>query len=262
MNQFNSLRVLNTRPEEQAQALNQALHDAGLVAVTLPGLTIVPNTCDWLSSILPLTQASQAIFISPNAVTYCFDYLKQHNITWPETIRVTAIGNTTAARLEAYGIRSCQVPVVATSEHLIQLDSFQSIRHQTIFLFKGSNGRELISQYLLTKEARLIPVCVYNTQKPTISKEYIDYLWQNNAIDTIVFTSAQALQHIISAFTEESLVWFCSKPCVVISERLAHEAMQLGMKYITVTHYNDIINTLIRMRQGFLHDSGTPHYNW
>lgn len=259
MNTFNPFRVLNTRPAKQAQAFTQTLKNAGFVAVTLPGLEIAPNTIDWLSPILPLKQAHQAIFISPNAVTYCFDYLKNKNIDWPETILVTAIGNTTAAKLKSYGIQFCQVPAIATSEHLIQLDSFQSIQHETIFLFKGNHGRELIAQSLLEKGGNIIPVSVYNTRKSTIPEEYITNLWQNDAIDTIVFTSVQALQHITSAFTEESLVWFCNKPCLVISERLALEAARLGMKQITITRYDDIINTLIRMKQGFLHDSNTPN---
>lgn len=261
MNSSKPLRVLNTRPAESAQTLNKALHDAGFIPVTMPGLTITPVSDDWLSAIVPLTQAQQAIFISPNAVTYCFDYLNKHHIVWPKTIRVTAIGTATATRLAIYGIPVCQVPSIATSEHLIELDSFQSIQHQTIFLFKGCDGRELIAQSLLEKGAKLIPVRVYCTHKAIIPTEQIDFLWQNNAIDTIVFTSAQALQNIVSAFTQDSLSWLCHKPCIVISERLAHEAVALGMKHILITRYDDIINTLIQMKQGLLHDSGTPYCN-
>ncbi len=255
MNSLNKLRVLNTRPEGAAVSLNQAIHAAGGIAVALPGLTIKAHKNDWLSHILPLAQAKQAIFISPNAVTYCFERLKNCNIIWPATICVSAIGNATAARLKTYGVSVNYVPDVSTSEHLVQLNNFQSIQHQTIFLFKGGDGREIITDTLRAKGANLIPVSVYDTEKPMITQEYINSLWKNDAIDTILFTSLQAMKNIITFFTKERLVWLCNKPCIVISERLAYEAKRLGMKNITISRYDDIINTLIQIKKGLLHDS-------
>ena len=255
MTPLNRLRVLNTRPEGAAASLTQAIHAAGGIAITLPGLKIKAHESDWLTDILPLAQADQAIFISPNAVTYCFERLKRGNIAWPATIRVSAIGSATAATLKRYEVPVKYVPDVATSEHLVQLNNFQSIQHQTIFLFKGGNGREIITDTLLKKGAKLISVSVYGTEKPSITPEYINSLWKNDAIDTILFTSLQAMQNIITFFTEESLVWLCNKPCIVISERLAYEAKQLGMNNITIGRYDDIINTLIQMKKGLLHGS-------
>jgi uroporphyrinogen-III synthase len=255
MTPLNKLRVLNTRPEGAAVSLNQAIEAADGIAMTLPGLQIKAHESDWLSPILPLTQAEQAIFISPNAATYCFERLRRCQIAWPATVRVSAIGNATASTLKKVGVYVDYVPDIATSEHLVQLNNFQDIQHQTIFLFKGGNGREIITDTLLEKGANLISVSVYGTEKPTITPGYINFLWKNDAIDTILFTSLQAMQNIITFFTGESLVWLCNKPCIVISERLANEAKQLGMKRIIISHYNDIINTLIQIKKGLLHDS-------
>ena len=135
------------------------------------------------------------------------------------------------------------------------MDNFKFIQDQTIFLFKGGDGREIITDTLRAKGANLIPVSVYDTEKPTIAQEYINSLWKNDAIDTILFTSLQAMKNIITFFIEERLVWLCNKPCIVISERLAYEAKRLGMKNITISRYDDIINTLIQIKKGLLHDS-------
>ena len=242
------LRILNTRPEEQAEALDRVIYDMGAIPVLLPALVIKANNEDWLASVLPLETATQAIFTSSNAVKYCFDVLKKHRINWPASIQVTAIGQATAALLKTYKLCVHHVPDIADSEHLVALDIFQAIRHQTILLIKGDNGRALISETLISRGANLKLVNVYRAEKPKIKEDYINSLWKNDAIDIIVFTSLQAMQNIISFFTGESLAWFCSKPCIVISERLKKEALLLGMHTVTVRRYD-------ALKKGFTHDS-------
>ena len=254
MNQLCGLRVLNTRPADQAGLLNQAICDVGGLPISLPALCIKANKDDWLSKILPLEESNQAIFISSNAAIHCFNVLQKRNITWPTTIRVSAIGNATAATLRAYGIHVHHVPNIADSEHLVQMDAFKNIQRQTILLFKGDNGRTVIAETLLAKGANVIAVPVYRSEKPTIKLEHINSLWKDDAVDIIVFTSLQAMNNLITLFTGERLAWLCSKPCIVISERLAKEASLLGIKTVIISCYDDVVNTLIRIKKGFTHD--------
>ena len=246
------LRILNTRPEEQAEALDQVIYDAGAIPILLPALVIKANNNDWLTSILPLENAHHAIFTSSNAAKYCFKVLKEMNINWPASIQVTAIGKATAAQLRNDNICVHQIPDIADSEHLIALDTFQTIHDQTILLIKGDNGRTLINETLIARGADVKLVNVYRAEKPIIKEDDINSLWKNDAIDIIVFTSLQAMQNILSFFTGESLIWFRSKPCIVISERLKQEALLLGMQTVTVRQYDE-------RKKGFTHDS-EPRY--
>ena len=238
------LRILNTRPLEKGQALHQAICDVGGVSIDLPALTIEPTANEWLKNLPNLNHINQAIFISSNAVTYFYLALEQKQLTWPATINTTAIGNTTAATLAKWQIHVDHVPSIADSEHLLQLNPLQHVKNQTILLVKGEGGRMDITKTLLARGANLISVNVYRSILPNTEQKFIHSLWHDDQVDIILFTSQQAMHNIFTLFGEAARVWLCSKPCLVISERLAEAAFTLGMRTIIVSRYDTILNTL------------------
>ena len=125
---LNGLRVLNTRPQPQGQALNQAINEAGGQAISCPALTIcaIPPTF-WLPSLPPLSTIKQVIFTSVNAVNCFFDGLKKQSIDWPKSIIVIAIGPSTAKALTQYRIPVHSTPSISDSEHLLVLPPLQQI---------------------------------------------------------------------------------------------------------------------------------------
>lgn len=241
---LHGLRVLNTRPLAQAEALSKAISNAGGVSIEFPALTIKPTTDDWLKNLPSLTQVKQAIFISANAVNFFFKKLKQQQITWPTVIQIIAIGKATAAALAAWHLPVTYVPPIADSEHLLRLDLLKKVRNQTILLVKGEEGKKEIAATLKARGAHLISLDVYRRALPSIKPQQIYSLWQDDLVDIILFTSQQAMQNLFILFGDQAKPWLCKKPCVVISARLAAAAKAFGIQTIILSRHDTILSSL------------------
>lgn len=238
------LRVLNTRPLEQGLSLNQAIEQAGGHAIHCPALVIEASDQSWLSLQPVLTEVKQAIFISANAVNYYFTALTNRQVIWPSTIQVIAVGQATAAALKKWGIQTVTTPEIADSEHLLALPSLQTISEEKILLIKGEGGRPLLEETLLSRGAELVVLAVYQRNPPLFAQDEIHSLWHNDAVDIILFTSQQAMQNIFALCSEDAQTWLCTKPCLVVSERLAKAASLLGIKTVIVSSPETIVKTL------------------
>lgn len=245
MNSLHGLRVLNTRPLKQGEALTKAIQSAGGVSIALPALKIEATAIDWLTHMPSVATIHQAIFISANAVDYFFDALNSAKIVWPEKVVVTAIGSATGAALVRHGITVHHLPIIADSEHLLTLDSLQMIKDQTIILVKGCGGRPLIAENLIERGAHLTFLMVYRSGYPEEKPEYINSVWQDDAVDIILITSQQAMHHLFTLFADDGREWLINKPWLVISGRLAKMASLLGIKTIITSDYDDVLDTLI-----------------
>lgn len=249
------LRVLNTRSLNQSENLTQAIIAAGGFCVNLPALSISPTTLNWLLMMPELNTVKQAIFISSNAVNHFFSALNEQGILWPSHINVIAVGHATATTLFQQGIHVHQIPTVSDSEHLIELDTLHGIQHQVILLIKGVGGRPLIPETLLSRGANVISLDVYQRNLPEVKQEYIDALWQDDAVDIILFTSEQAMNNLFSLFTDKGRTWLRKKPCLVISPRLANAASLLGIQTIITSQHDKILEALYHYHQGAMHDN-------
>jgi len=244
------LHVLNTRPVEQAKPLSQAIEAAGGIVISCPALTIKAKDRAWLRELPDLNTVAKAIFISANAVNYCFEAL---NCPWPSTIQVIAIGDATAAALAHFGITADSVPAISDSENLLKQEALQEVKDQLILLFKGENGRTLITETLKARGANLQHFDVYKRILPKLDPQQLASLWQNEVVDIILITSQQAMNNLFTLFGEEAQTWLCSTPFLVVSERLAKEAALLGIQKIVVSDPKAILTTLHQFNQGLMH---------
>lgn len=250
---LNGLRILNTRPKAQAQKLTQSIIDAGGVAIECPALEIKATKNDWLTTLPNLDKAHHAIFISANAVHYCFNTLKKHHINWPSHINVIAIGQASAKALAQHHVTINQTPQLPSSEDLLALDSLQLLNNKIVLLFKGIGGRLVIEEELSCRGASVFPFAVYQRAIPVISSELIKLIWQDDLVDVILFTSEQSIHNLFTMFGKEAHDWLQNKPCIVISERLAQSASLFDIKKIVVTHPEQMINALLDFSQGLIH---------
>ncbi len=240
---LHGLRILNTRPQEQAQQLSASIRAAQGIAIELPTLEIQTVT-NWLDHLPDLSSVQQAIFISANAVQHCFMQLKQAHIHWPSTIKVIAIGSGSAALLKQFAVEVHATPSIPDSEHLLALPSLQQPDQQRILLFKGEGGRPLIEERLLQQGADLIALNVYRRALPKINVQFIKSIWRDDLVDIILLTSEQSMHHLFQLFPKDAHHWLRSKTCLVISERLAQSASSLGIKHIIRSHPEGIMNAL------------------
>lgn len=248
------LRILNTRPHGQNEALNQLILEAGGHPFICPAIEILHSNEDtWLPKLPPLDQVQQAIFISHNAVQTSFAVFVEKNIIWPHSIQVTAIGCATAKTLASYGVSEVHIPNPSHSEALLKLDFLQVIYNQTILLFKGDGGRTLITDTLGKRGARLIELPVYQRIIPTIAKDLLIQWQETDAIDIILYTSEEAMRNIFTLFGNAARAWLQSKPALVISDRLADCARQLGIVNIILSSPNDLLKGLKIYNKGRTH---------
>ncbi len=247
------LHVLNTRPQQQANVLSQAIEAAGGIALECPALVIKPARKIWFNDLPNLETIAKAIFISANAVHYCFKVLQQENCHWPAAIEVIAVGEATASALESYGLKADFVPAIADSENLLNLETLQEIDKQKILLFKGEQGRTLIAATLRSRGANLQSFEVYSRQMPTLNPQELYSFWQNGIVDIILMTSQQAMHNLFTMFGEKAHDWLCRTPCLVISKRLAAEAALVGINKIIISDPKTILKTLHQFNEGLIH---------
>lgn len=248
---LNGLRVLNTRPLHQAQALNEQIRLAGGCALSCPTIAITASHSKWVEELPDLADVKQAIFTSANAVNYFFDELKHRQITWPTSIHIIAIGEGTRSALLSYDKKVDSLPIESHSEGIVNLPTLQAVADQSILLIKGKDGRNVIRQTLLKRKAHIIELAVYERTLPIVNQEKLLNWWKDDHIDIILFTSQAAMENLFSLFDPQTHAWLKQKPCLVISERLIGIAQQLGMQKIIQCPFKDIIETL----QGLVHDA-------
>jgi uroporphyrinogen-III synthase len=251
--QLQGLRILNTRPRGQAEELNQRILASHGQVLHFPVLDIQPPNQPWVDSLPDLNTINQALFISTNAVQYCFDSLEQHKIVWPQSIFVTAIGKTTAQALRQHHIIVGATPLISDSEHVLKLPSLQQIHSQIILVIKGEDGRSLIIDTLKNRGAQVIALNVYQRGMPIADKKQLDTWWRDDPRNIILLTSQQAIHNLFQMIDPGDVTQLQRTPCLVISERLAMAARELGMKTVIVCQVDNILEALHQYKQGLTH---------
>ncbi len=94
------IRVLVTRPPEQAQSLCELIAAKGGHPLHIPVLEILPprDVAPALALIARLAQFDMAIFISSNAVRQAHQLVAAHG-AWPRGMRFAVIGRSSASLL-------------------------------------------------------------------------------------------------------------------------------------------------------------------
>lgn len=227
---WNGLRILNTRPMGQQHQLSQKIRDEGGVPVECPALAIEPIDNNEWRELEDLASFDWAIFISVNAVDCALKYLP----SWPLSIRIAAIGQTTADALIKQGLQVDIVPSSANSEALLNEPLLQAVRGKKVLLIKGEDGRSLIADTLNERGALVKPLVVYRRVCPHDNAEKMVSLRQHDGVDAIIFTSEAAMHHLIHLVGIQGEAWLKSKPCYVKSHRLAEVAKKLDFVQVYV----------------------------
>lgn len=219
------LRVLVTRPAHQADNLCRLIEARGGKTVRLPLLSIVPvsqagvprrmlegaRDCDWW------------IFTSVNAVQHA----RQLGVeNWPANL--AAIGPATAAALESSG-QAVATPLGAfSSEGLLELPQFNEVNGRRILIVTGEDGLAVLGPALRERGAAVEIAEVYRRVALPYDGERISQTLR--AIDVIVITSGQALEHLLRLTPEPMHKALLQKQLVVPGPRMVEKASELGFR--------------------------------
>ena len=229
-NSLNGCHVLITCPEHQSHRLCELIEAASGHAYRLPVMEIInPDNIEKATAMVKrLDEFDCAIFISANAVE------KSHQIvvaqrSWPTSLKLAAVGKRTAMALEQLGLEVEICPRQGfSSEALLALDALKNIKGKKIVIFRGEGGRELLAQTLRERGALVEYAEVYRRRIPDNAKEELQALIRKNAIEVVVATSNEGLNNLYQIAGEEHRLWLLEKKLVVLSQRTAKVANELG----------------------------------
>lgn len=233
--------ILITRPRHQAQTLCEKIAALGGQPLLFPTIEIIPaaDQAQLQAQITQLPCYDLAIFISPNAVWHATPLIRAHWPNWPTTVKLAAIGNSTALALQHNHWPVDIYPQTQfNSEALLDLAALQNIHNKKIILFRGNDGRTLLADTLRARGAILSEAIVYQRTLPNTTLAMALSPAQKDAIKIILATSQAGLENLCTLVGDDSRQWLQNMPLLVISERLAHLATQLGFVHTPIVAAN------------------------
>jgi uroporphyrinogen-III synthase len=228
---LHGLGVLVTRPVHQAGHLCDLITAVGGRPIRFPTLAI----CDLSNSpavdarLARLADYHIAIFISPNAVHFGLAAIARHG-GLPAGIKLATVGNGSAVALQQSLGRPPDIVPLETfdSEALLAMPALQEVAGQRILILRGEGGRELLADTLRRRGATVEYAEVYRRERPAQSCAGQEWL---EKADIISITSSEALHNLVTMTPAPLHGRLLALPLVVISERTAQLASELGFQH-------------------------------
>ena len=248
-NDLSNLRVMVTRPAQQAGPLMEQLQAAGASPWSFPLLEITPCTSTQLDRLITqLDQYDLAIFISPNAVRYGIEAVTQRRHAWPDTLHLATIGKGSAQELETRLGRTADIVPSSgnDSEALLKHSALQNINDKHILIFRGQHGRELLADTLRARGAQVDYAEVYERHRPKVDTAPLNTALESGTIDAILISSNEALDNLLSMVDPVNQGTLYQIPLVVIHPRQAERAQQLGFRYNPILAQDGSVDAIIK----------------
>lgn len=234
-NTLAGLRILVTRPRDQAQPLMQAIELAGGIPLLFPLLDIAPvaDAAALQQQVLSASQAHLAIFISPNAVQFGMAALRAAGVSL-DGVKVATVGKGSAQALRECGVLDVIVPSERfDSEGLLAL--LPHVDGWRVMILRGDGGRELLGDTLKARGAMVEYVSCYRRSKPQQTADELQAL----QADVITVTSSEALNYLWQMLDETARLVLRDTPLFAPHPRIAERARQLGWSQVHLTPAGD-----------------------
>lgn len=223
--------LINTRPASRAHALSQSLAQRGVQVLNLPLLELKPFAFDAALAKLyaQLPTASAIVVVSPTAVEMGMRYLQQAGLSLAQLSHVQwiAVGQKTAQALADFAIQA-QVPLVESSEGMLQLQALQDAQLGCVAVWRGEGGRQFMLQQLQQRGVRLLNFHLYQRHCPVAALQQWQQMQAQLPPDQAyaVLISSEASWH--NWLSLDANIYRVVKPLyLVLGERVA----QLMQKY-------------------------------
>ena len=221
------IRLLVTRPTEQAAALANALTDAGFEPVCVPTVAIEPAADRALESALArLDDYDWLIVTSANAVPPLHGRVPPHGRT-----RVAAVGPATAEALHRSGIRVDHLPDEFLSVAIA--DGLGEISGRRVLLARADAATPQLRDALLQRGADVHDTIAYRTiEGPAASRQPL-LRALDSGLQGIVFSSGSAVRGLLAllAPAEQARARAISALCIgpVTAEQAASGGFDVAM---------------------------------
>ena len=234
---LSGLKIVVTRPHEQANNLAQLITQAGGTAIRFPLLTIHPSADPQAlkHQVTKLPSYNLAIFISPNAVRYGMEAVLAGG-GLPSRLKIAAMGPGSVQALREYGVQEVIAPHDKfDSETLLARPELQSVAGWNVLIFRGDGGRELLGDTLKLRGARVEYASCYQRRKPPLNSGEL----LAARPDALTVTSSEALVYLHEMLGQQTQAAIMRMPLFVPHARIAEAAHKLGWQTITTTAGGD-----------------------
>jgi uroporphyrinogen-III synthase len=218
------LRVLVTRPAQQAAPLCELIRAVGGEALALPLQVIEAVDAGAPALGSAATAAALAIFTSANAVR-CG--LRLHAGPWPPLL--AAAGGATAEALHAVGLGPALVPAGGDGiDGLLAEPALQDLRGQRVLVVTGADSRAELAPALRSRGAQVEVVEVYRRVALAVDGAVVAGLLES--AQAAIVTSGEALQRLYEVTPPAARAQLLRLQLAVPSQRVAQQARALDFQ--------------------------------
>ena len=221
------IRVLVTRPVEQAEALALLLQEAGFKTVKLPCIEISPLNPEDLQ--FDYRDHDVVIFTSVHAVV-ALQSVQPFPWHGGKTA-VLAVGPATAKSLKDCGQNVTEEPLHPfNSEALLKTATLNSSKSSRVAIIKGAGGRVVLEKNLQQRSFIVNNIITYRRLLPETSKAQLEAAFLNSPVDIVTITSNEMLHNLIELAGQQFRKHLIRLPLAVSSPRAAVEAKNFGFQ--------------------------------
>ncbi|MBK1719285.1 uroporphyrinogen-III synthase [Thiocystis violacea] len=223
--------VLVTRPAGQAEPLCRLIEEAGGRAIRFPTIAIEPVTEAGLAALLAQSW-DLMYFVSPNAVEQALTLVPDGR--WSQVTWVAAVGRGTARALTAAGRAPDLVPSDRyESEALLEMPELAAMSGKRVLIVRGEGGRGLFAQAMSERGAEVRFAEIYRRVRPSVDPAPLLARW-SETVDYVMATSDEVLLNLAEMLGADGRDRLLETPLVVIAERTALTARDLGFRVVKV----------------------------
>lgn len=245
-----------TRPAGQASALCRMVEEGGGTAIRLPLIEIetVSAADEGPSRLENLGGRDWLVFVSANAVRCSFE-LRGPRWLDARQAKIAAVGQGTALALAERGVAVDLKPKQQfNSEGLLAEPEWSDAEGQNFLIVRGEGGREYLADTLRSRGGRVEYAELYRRRPPAIDVQGLVSLWRAGGVDVVTVTSGEALDRLARIMADGYEDLLARTPVVVIGERLARRARDLGCSQVVAAGASDadIFGAVVRIGQALI----------
>lgn len=225
--------ALVTRTRSQAGRLSVALEDCGAVAVEVPILhhQEVDDGAGVRAAVADLGRFDDLVLTSTNAVAALLRALAQTGVPVPAALRVSAVGEATAAAARAGGLQVHLQPQTYIAEALADVLEEAGLEGRRVLYPRAKDARDVLVERLEQAGADVTLVFAYQMVRDPAAASGLQVA-ANAGLDVITAASSRTIglldEVLADSLPSDVAAWYRRLPVVAIGEATALTARALG----------------------------------
>lgn len=252
-------RILVTRSQHQASALCMLLTDEGADPVEVPAIHIAPLD-DYKGldgAILSINKYQWIIFTSVNGVEAFFRRLHAQGCDSRSLAKtkICAIGSTTTASLERFGIKADLIPSQFNSNSIIKGLANLGIRGARILIPQADIAPHNLVKEIESLGAKVDHQPAYRTLVPESSHQKATETLKTGKIDIVTFTSSSSVRNLVHLIGGDTAL-LTGKLIACIGPVTSQTAKEIGLEVNVVASQHTVEGMINALKKHLLRNRG------